>query len=140
MSHRLYFLFLSCLALVGCVANRKIVYLQSQDINRSVTTDVVVRTYEPVPFDYKIQPNDALYIRFESLTPEEYNFFTFAEPAGAASASGGNIQLRSELVNSRGEISFAVVGPVKVAGLTVFQVQDTLQSIANTYLKSPIVK
>ena len=33
-----------------------------------------------------------------------------------------------------------MVGKVKVAGLTIFQIQDSLQTIANQYLESPIVK
>jgi polysaccharide export outer membrane protein len=134
------FLLLSCLIislLSSCVPNRKYVYLQKNDVNRKdLPKDTVLRTYSQVPFDYRIQPNDALYVRFQSLTPEEFDFFQ----NDAGSAGNQNVQLRSELVDTEGQVSFPVVGKVKVSGLTIFEVQDTLQALANQFLKSPVVK
>jgi polysaccharide export outer membrane protein len=123
----------------ACVPNRKIVYLQKNDVNKMhVLEDTTVRMYSQAAFSYKIQPNDALYIRFESLTPPEYDFFDQTEATGGAGGNG--MQLRSELVDPAGNISFPVIGKLKVSGLTVFEVQDTLQALANKYLKSPVVK
>src|SRR5690606_1991570 len=91
---------------------------------------------------YKIQPNDLISVQFESLTPDEFNFFT-----GAATRRQGNININQggallfgELVDENGEITYPVIGKVRVAGLTVFQAQDELQKLANQYLESPIVK
>src|SRR5688500_11970207 len=93
-------LVLGCvLFLLGaCVPNKKYVYLQKNDLNKKdLVKDSVVRTYTQKPLDYRIQPNDALYVRFESLTPEEYDFF---QSEGGGGASGNqNVQLRSELVD-----------------------------------------
>ncbi|MBL7858479.1 MAG: polysaccharide biosynthesis/export family protein [Cyclobacteriaceae bacterium] len=126
----------------SCVTNKKYVYLQKNDVNAragQLPKDSVVRTYPQQSFEYLIQPNDALYIRFESLTPEDYNFFKEVE---AQSAGGGNrnFAITSELVDQDGMVLFPVVGKVKVSGLTVFQAQDSLQKIANLYLESPVVK
>jgi polysaccharide biosynthesis/export protein len=121
----------------ACVPNRKYVYLQKNDLNRSMPKDTVLRTYAQELFDYRIQPNDALYVRFESLTPEEYDFFN---ETAQATAGNRNYAVTSELVDPEGFIIFPVIGKYKVAGLTVFEVQDSLQTIAGKYLESAIVK
>jgi polysaccharide export outer membrane protein len=131
-----------CLLLLfaSCVPNRKYVYMQKDDLHRKdLPKDTILRSYNQVPFDYRIQPNDALYVRFQSLTPEEFDFFQ-AESSGGNAGGNQNLQLRSELVDPEGYIGFPVAGKVKVAGLTVFEIQDTLQAVANQFLKSPIVK
>jgi polysaccharide export outer membrane protein len=122
--------------LTSCVTNKKILYVQKDDVNKkNLPKDTILREYNQVPFDYRIQPNDALYIRFVSLTNEEFDFFKDIQTSG-----GRNYAVTSELVDPEGNILFPVVGKVKVIGLTIFQAQDTLQSIANRYLESPVVK
>jgi polysaccharide export outer membrane protein len=124
--------------LTSCVTNKKVQYAQKDDVNKnSNPKDSILRTYHPVPFDYRIQPNDALYIRFASLTTEEFDFF---KEANLQSGGARNFAVTSELVDTDGNIIFPVVGKVKVTGLTVFEVQDKLQNIANQYLESPVVK
>lgn len=131
------------LVFVSCVPNRKYVYLQKKDVNvKDLPKDTVLRTYPTQSFDYKIQPNDILYVKFESLSPKEYDFFTTSSPqlGGASISSQANPLLIGELVDGNGTIPFPVLGKVKVAGLTVFQIQDTLQSLAKIYIESPLVK
>jgi polysaccharide biosynthesis/export protein len=123
----------------ACVPNKKYVYLQKGDLKtKDLPKDTVVRNYNQQQFDYRIQSNDALYIRFESLTPEEYDFFKEAAPNNAA--GNRNFAITSELVDPEGMISFPVIGKVAVAGLTVFQAQDSLQAVATRYLESAVVK
>jgi polysaccharide export outer membrane protein len=128
-------------AICSCVTNRKYQMMQKNDVNvQNQPTDSVMRGYELERFDYKIQTNDIINVRFESLTPKEFDFFsTQATPQQGGSIVGGAL-LFGDLVDDGGEIPFPVVGKVKVAGLTIFQIQDTLQAIANRYLESPIVK
>lgn len=139
-----FWLFLGVASLLfgACVPNRKYMYLQKNDVNqKNLPKDTVLRTYTQVPFDYRIQPNDALYVRFESLTPGEFDFFNQVQSGGGGGSAGNqNVQLRSELVDPEGNISYPIVGKVKVAGMTVFEVQEKLQELANQYLKSPVVK
>lgn len=128
--------------LSSCVTNRRYQLLQKDDVNkRNIKSDSVFRQYEIEKFDYKIQTNDVLSIRFESLTTKEFDFFTKANDAGGGSlAQIGGAQIVGDLVDENGEIPFPVVGKVKVVGLTIFEIQDQLQVIANKYLEAPIVK
>lgn len=140
---RLWLLFFAGLIFLGsCVPNRKVTMLQKDDLNiNGLPKDSIVRTYAIDTFQYKVQPNDILSIRFQSLTPEEFDFFAGSGQLqqGANLAQGGALIL-GELVDENGEISFPVVGKVKVAGFSIFEIQDRLQKIANDYVESPLVK
>ena len=140
---RLWLLFFAGLVLLGsCVSNKKVVLLQNEDVNvKDLPKDSVVRTYAIDTFQYKVQPNDILSVNFESLTPEEFDFFSGnIQGQAAVNLAQGSALLVGELVDENGEISFPVVGNVKVAGLTVFEIQDTLQKIAESYVEAPQVK
>src|SRR5690606_30708163 len=125
-----------------CVTNKKYVYLQKDDVNvKDLPKDSVIREYDLRQFDYRIQPNDLVSVRFQSLTPEEFDFFSMdVRQQNVNIASGANALLIGELVDENGEIPFPVIGKVKVAGLTVFEIQEKLQAIADQYLEAPIVK
>lgn len=131
------------LLLSACVPNRKFLYLQKNDLNKKQTLDTAVRKYALRDFDYKIQTNDIISVRYQSLTQKEFDVMGQQSQAtanvGGAGFVGGALLL-GELVDEHGQIPMPVVGKVKVSGLTLFQVQDTLQKLANRYLESPIVK
>lgn len=131
------------LALSSCVTNKKYVYLQKDDVNvKGLPKDSVVREHELASFDYKIQPNDLISVQFESLTPDEYNFFTgaMARRQGSVNLGQGGALLLGELVDEEGYITYPVIGKVKVAGMTVFEAQEALQQLTNQYLEAPVVK
>jgi polysaccharide export outer membrane protein len=127
-------------AITACTTNRKYMLLQKNDVNKAnQPTDSIVRSYEIEKFDYKVQTNDILNVRFESLTPKEYDFLGGQAPLNGNTVIGGAL-LMGDIVDEAGEIPFPVVGKVKVSGYTVFQIQENLQELANKYLESPIVK
>lgn len=127
---------------LGCVPNKKLVYLQREDINKDVATkDSVVRSYEIELFDYKLQTNDIIDVDFKSLTPKEFDILSKNEPVNQSlNMTPGGALLIGYLIDERGEIPLPVIGKVKLGGLTVFQAQDTLQKIVEKYLESPTVK
>jgi polysaccharide export outer membrane protein len=144
-AHLLIFLTaILALSLSSCVTNKKILYLQKEgDLKKKKNPpDTAVRHYDLVNFDYKIQTNDIVNVRFQSLTAKEFDFIFAQGQQGQQNVGGVNTGslLNGELVDEKGEISVPVIGKVKIAGLTIFQVQDTLQKLANLYLQSPIVK
>lgn len=137
-----FLLFAGVLLMASCVPNKKVTLLQQKDLHvKSLPKDSVVRGYAIDTFQYKIQANDILSIRFESLTPKEFDFFsTNPQALGAVNLAQGNALLIGELVDEHGDIPFPVIGKVKVGGLTVFEVQEKLQTLANQYIESPVVK
>lgn len=140
--HSILFLTLAALS-VSCVTNKKFVLLQKDDLHvKNLPVDSVVRQYQPVNFEYKLQPEDIVYVSFESLTPDDFNFLNQNQMM-----QGGNLNLQQgaalligELVDYNGEIPFPFLGKVKLGGLTVFEAQEKLQAIALQYLDKPVVK
>lgn len=142
LSMRLFLMLLTLVMFASCVSNRKSTLLQKDDLHaKGLPIDTVVRSYNVERFDYRVQPNDIISVRFESLTPKEYDFFSSSVPqVGMSGLNTGNALLIGELVDEAGQIPLPVIGKVTVAGLTVFEIQDKLQQIANQYMESPVVK
>lgn len=109
---------------------------------KDLPKDSLVRTYDLPDYEYRIQPEDNISVRFESLTPQEYDIFNrnMLMQQQNMNLNQSNALLIGELVDPNGEIVYPVIGKVKVAGLTVFELQDTLQRLAEQYLESPVVK
>jgi polysaccharide biosynthesis/export protein len=141
---RFIFALIAVLLLASCVSNKKVTLLQKNDVNKKhLPVDTLVRQYTIERKEYRVQPEDIVSIRIESLTPEEFDVFN--RPGSQANAmqavgSQAGALLLGELVDAEGYIPFLLTGKVKVGGLTIFEIQDTLQSIANQSLKMPIVK
>lgn len=129
--------------LSSCISNKKVQMMQKNDVNRKdLLKDTVLRTYAIDTFNYRIQPNDILSVQFQSLTPKEFDFLAggFQANSGNTNLIQGGALIVGELVDEKGEVPFPVIGKVKVAGLTVAEIQEKLQKIAGQYTESPLVK
>lgn len=137
-----YFFILVTLIGTSCVTNKKYTYLQKDDVNlKNLPKDTIIRSYDIQKYEYRIQPEDNISVKFESLTPQEYDIFNRSLIAQQTqNLNQLNAILVGELVNPNGEITYPVIGNVRVAGLTVYEVQEKLQQLANQYLESPVVK
>ena len=124
------------LIFASCVPQKKIKYLQT--LQEQDTTNAYVNRR---PLDYKIQPNDNLYIRIFSL--DEKTFMFFNKVSGTASyndyANDASIYLNSYSVDREGNIDFPIVGRILVKDLTVEQVKDVLQNNVDEYLTETMV-
>jgi len=134
-------LFISvCLFFSACVPNRKIVYLQKNDLKnrKQIPKDSVLRTHTMQIQEYRIQPLDILSIQFESLTTDEFDFFTKSAPN--VGFGGGASPMTGLMVDVNGQVEYPVVGKIKLAGLTIFEAQNKLQGIAHQYLRDVVVR
>lgn len=139
---------LSIVIFSACVPAKKLVYLQKEDElkrRKEIPKDSVLRTHGLSVREYKIQPLDILSINFETLSEESdaFDFLSKLSPqtrAAGASGGAGNTALNGILVNTEGEIEYAVLGKIKVGGLTIFQAQDLIQSTAAKYLPDVVVR
>ena len=131
----------------ACVVNKKVQYLQKDDVNvksDAIEKDSVLRTYELSNFEYRLQPEDILSVKFLSLTPQEYNFFAIKEGQGTNSFNQFQNDalnlVNGYLIDEEGKIEFPVVGKVSISGFTVFEAQNEILKIAKQYLESAVVE
>lgn len=140
------FFLLVSIAFTGCVPNRKLVYLQDNDLTnrKKISRDSILRTHELDIQEYKIQPLDILSVNFETLSDENDAFDFLQKLSPQTRAGGGNVganaALTGVLVNVDGTIEYPVLGRVDVAGLSIFQAQDSLRVLASKYVPDVIVR
>jgi polysaccharide export outer membrane protein len=129
----------------ACVPNKKLVYYQKEDLKhrKDIPRDTVLRRHQLDIVEYHIQPLDILSINFETLTDESdaFDFLSKLSPQSRVSGSSANSAAASGiLVNREGDIEFAVLGKIHLAGLTPFEAQDTLSARASKYMPDVIVR
>jgi len=107
-----------------------------------VVLDSVIRQYNIRQYEYRIQAQDVLSVKVESLTKQEYDIFAYSSSQETNTAAIANDAgaLFGELVDEEGNINYPVIGKIHVEGLTVFEIQDKIQEIAKEYLEDPVVK
>lgn len=140
--------FFGCAALFlsSCVPAKKLVYLQKDDLkNRSeIPKDTILRSHTLDIQEYRIQPLDVLSVNFETLSEENdaFDFLSKLTPQNRSSggSSAVNAAQNGILVDIGGNIEYAVLGTIKVAGLTIFQAQDSIQRHASKFLPDVIVR
>ncbi|PID92788.1 MAG: polysaccharide export protein [Bacteroidetes bacterium] len=140
----------SMLLISSCVSNKQMAYLQYEDdLDRrtDIVTDSLIRVYESGALRYALQVNDILDIRIASPTPEEYNPFRIADrniTAGGSSGnslgSGGNVQNRGYRIDPRGNLTLPVIGELRAEGLTIEQLEDTIDVLAAVELEDPVTR
>jgi polysaccharide export outer membrane protein len=138
------------LLLGACVPNRKLVYLQKDDLKKrsEIPKDTVLRQHVLDIKEYRIQPLDILSINFETLTKEndETNFLdklsTRSNSSSGGSGGGGSSGGMSNgiVVNANGDIDYAVLGKIHVGGLTLFQAKDSIEKVVSQFVPDVIAR
>lgn len=121
------------LILNSCVKPKQVVYFQGSAANDSI---LVAAPYIPL-----IKPADVLSVQINSLNPEKsmiFNPYAVAS-SGAPGASATLPAPVGYIVSSTGDITIPLLGPVKVAGLSVEQAGLQIAEKLTRFLKEPTV-
>jgi polysaccharide biosynthesis/export protein len=134
----------------ACVPNKKIVYLQKDDLKRrkDIPKDTILRSHQLKISEYHIQPLDILSVNFETLEKddERQSFIarlsTRSSSGGGGGSSGGGAgsMLNGVIVDTEGDIEYAILGKIHVGGMTLFEAQDTLRKITAQFVPDVIVR
>ena len=123
--NRLYILLISCMLLVGCNSTKEVAYLQNLDINKQESISASK--------GITIQPKDVLSIIVSCKDAELAAMFnlpvvSYQTNSEIVSSTGGTQQLLGYAVDENGEIKLPVLGKMKVAGMTRWEVQEKIKN------------
>jgi polysaccharide biosynthesis/export protein len=136
------FIILLALSCTSCVYHKELVNFPEKN-NQLVSPEQLINATE-----LRIQPDDLIRITVHSINPESAAPFNIENPQmqnmgmmqmGNQSSSNILELFNGYLVDKSGMISFPVVGPIKVTGLTLVQLEKTITDSIKIYLKEPVV-
>jgi polysaccharide export outer membrane protein len=119
MKKKLIILAACLFVFASCEPRRNLVYFSEGNTSRG--------TSGSIPMEVKIQPDDILRVSVNTLSPESNVLFN--PPVNETGYK----------VDRTGNITFPVIGPVKVEGLTLEQTQLKIAREVEKYAKSPNV-
>ena len=126
-------LFVVSILLNGCVTNEKITYLQEYPDSE------YDGEYGP-PANYRIKPNDNIYIRVSTLDPRFSSFFnpSFSQGAGTR-MDEQTADLMSYPVQEDGTIEMPYIGSVDVAGKTLNEAKVSIEALIAEYVNDAAI-
>ena len=116
------FLSVAAVLLSSCAAPKNIAYFQNKTVNHPEKIDKHAGIV--------IQPKDMLSIVVSSRNPElvaMFNLPVVSYQAGSEIVNGGYQKLIGYVVDNQGYIDFPVLGPIKVAGLTRWELSELIK-------------
>ena len=135
MLKRLLFVSIMLIGLASCKSYDNIRYLKN--INE------VELTSENNDYQNKIVPDDVLRITVTAADPNSVAPFNLPlasfMPIEGSMISSSPSTLQNYLVNQNGDISFPVLGEIKVSGMTRIELAEYLEEKISRYAKNPIV-
>jgi polysaccharide export outer membrane protein len=141
MHYRIVFplVFVVVFSLASCRHTRELIYLKNMDD---------LEEHKGLPGEtpeYRIKPNDNLYINIKSTNPEVTALFN---PQAAGGYAAGTEQMYGQLtgqylngyqVDTDGNINLPIMGEFNVAGLTTIEVKKRVQERTDEYLRDAVV-
>lgn len=135
--HCFFTLIICCLIASSCISRKKIIYIQDKNINNTTPVEIKNKKAD----EYKIEANDILNIKITSLDARTSAFFNI-EPtsaAGSQTSSPSGAYYSGYSINDSGNVYIPVIGSVKAQGLTIKELQDSIQKQLNEHVQDGIV-
>lgn len=135
--YNLFLFIVLTLLMCHCAQKKYTVYVRNIPDTLAVSTSAGHLAQK----DYHIQPDDVLYVKILSINQDIKKIFNFTEGTSYTSSwyNETSMYINGFMVNDSGTISLPVMKDVMVAGLTIDEVQDTVQEIVNEYLNDATV-
>jgi len=118
------------LLLSSCVVQRDLKYMQDAKKSQDSYNEAVFK-------DYKLRPNDALYIQIKSLDDVASN--VFAQATSLYTLDPYSAYMTSFTVDKEGFIELPVIGKILVSGKTATQVGEMIKDSMVNILSHPMV-
>jgi len=115
-------------ALSSCIPQKKILLMQYDKINDSTYANDFIPDPNPM-MDYKIQPNDYLYVNVTTIQKSLSDYL--APGAGINFLDASNQALVGYHVSDDSTIFFPYLGAIKVGGLSVRQAHDVIKAASS---------
>jgi len=113
------FVLILTVLLSSCYSSGNLDYLQSEQYRYTLPT----RTTQ-----YAVQPNDILDIKVQSMDPEQVAFFNLDYvDSRRQNANPASMYLTGYSINKEGMIRMAMIGDIKVGGMTVEEIREIIQ-------------
>jgi polysaccharide export outer membrane protein len=137
VAFKLFYLLLIGLAVISCVPQAKMKYLQTKQ------GDSIVSEFKNIKPDYKLKPGDYLYIRILTLDQKSNELFASMNGSGGTNGytntTDQSLYLTSYLVNDSGFITFPLLGNIPAAGHTVIEMKQSLNKLVSEIIRESSV-
>lgn len=122
----------------SCKTRKDLLYLN--DIKDMEVLD----TPGPSP-EYRIKPDDNLYVNVQTLNPAINQLFNPMQSSGGSGGTQALANPAGQMINGyvldqKGTITLPVIGSVSIAGKTAIEAQEIIQEKATVYLKDASVQ
>ena len=121
-----------CIFLSSCVSNKKITYLQDQDLKKS-NIGSKEQIHSMTKFEYKIRPGDVLAVQINSLTNIDIDFLNSEQGQLRQTVSSQHPFLNGYEVNDSGYVDLPVIGFLKATDQTLSEFQRVLKKTAKPF-------
>jgi polysaccharide biosynthesis/export protein len=127
--------FIFFLIFISCTRQKNIVYLHQIGDKFQDTS------YAKFNLNYRIQPNDILYIKVLSINKEINSLFDFSSTINTANNANATIlmYLNGFSVKDSGDVTLPILGNINVTNKTILEAQSIIQTKLDEYLKDAVV-